>query len=155
MRNKLQDIGIRGYGRVRLLNAKTGKIEGDSGWKRNTITETGFEDYLSALLGNIAGSTQALVLALGTQTAAPSSTQTIMVGEEVRLTTVNAIVASQTLRQTQTWATDEANGVALGSIGAYNITNVGGGSIMNVLTYATSNKTTDQTLAASMEFRFS
>jgi hypothetical protein len=146
-------ISIKGFGRVQLVNAKTGMIEGDSGWQQNTITQTGFEDYLSSLLGNIAGSTQALVLALGTQTAAPNSTQTILVGEQtLRKTASNSVVSSQTMRMTQNWATDEVN-VALGAIGAYNTTS--GGSIANVLTYATTTKTTDQQLNATLEFRFS
>jgi hypothetical protein len=148
-----QTISIRGFGRVQLVNAKTGKIEGDSGWKRNVVTEIGFQDYLSRLLGAIASSKQATVLALGTQTAAPSSTQTSITGEQTpRKTATNSVVSSKTMRMTANWATDEVN-TSIAAIGAYNTTTTG--SIANVLTFASTLKTTDQQLNATLEFRFS
>ena len=149
-----EKIEICGFGRVQLVNHKTGRIEGDSGWKRNAITEVGFQDYLVALVGATTGSKQATVLALASQTAAGNSTQTSLTGEfGGRKTASRAIVSSQTLRMTGNWATDEANQSELGAIGAYNTTT--GGSVMNALTYATSQKTTDQQLNATLEFRFS
>ncbi|MHA2337475.1 MAG: hypothetical protein ACXACX_09235 [Candidatus Hodarchaeales archaeon] len=147
-------IEIRGFGRVQLVDEKTGKIVGDSGWKKNAITQIGFQDYLCALLGSTSGSKQATVLALATQTDAGNSTQTSLLGEfGVRKSANRAVVSSQTLRMTANWATDEATQSTLGAIGAYNTTS--GGSVMNALTYATSNKTTDQQLNATLEFRFS
>lgn len=153
MRESTEKMTIRGFGRVQLVNTKTGKIEGDSGWCQNTITQVGFQNYLSRLLGAIAGSVQATVLALGTQTAAPSSTQTSLTGEQTpRKTATNSVVSSQTMRMTANWATDEVN-TSVASIGAYNTTS--SGSIMNVLTFASTLKTTDQQLNASLELRFS
>jgi hypothetical protein len=145
---------VAGFGRVQLVNAKTGKIEGDSGWCKNAITQVGFQDYLVATLGATTGSKQATVLALASQTDAGASTQTSLTGEFGGRKTANrAIVSSQTLRMTANWATDEATQSELGAIGAYNTTS--GGSVMNALTYATSQKTTDQQLNATLEFRFS
>lgn len=149
-----EGVTVRGWGRVQLVNQKTGKIEGDSGWKPNVITQIGFQNYITRLLGAVAGSVQATILALGTSSASPSSTQTSLGGEQTpRKTATASIVSSQTLRLTANWATDEVNGVQLASIGAYNTTS--GGSVANALTFSASTKTTDQQLNATVEFRFS
>lgn len=145
---------IRGYARLQLVNHKTGKVEGDSGWKSNIVTQIGFQDYLTRLLGNLANSKQATALALGSQTDVAVSTQTSISGEfGGRKTSSNSVVASQTMRMTANWATDEATEDTLAAIGAYNTTS--GGSAMNVLTFATSNKTTQQQLNATLDFAFS
>ena len=145
---------VRGFGRVQLVNAKTGKIEGDSGWNRNIITQLGWESFLVKLLAGNAGSSVASVLAVGSQEGAPSSTQTALSGEHGGRKVANRTdVGSQTMRMTANWATDEANGDTLGAIGAYHTST--GGSIMNVLTFATSQKTTSQQLNATLDFRFS
>jgi hypothetical protein len=146
-------ISIRGYGRVQLVNKKTGEIEGDSGWHGNDITQIGYQDYLAALLGNTTGSKQISHLAVGTQTDTPASTQTSISGEHgEREAATRTVTASQTLRVTAQWDTDVGNGSDLGGIGAYNTSS--GGSIMNVLTFASSGKTTDQQLNATIDFAF-
>jgi len=145
-------IRIRGWGRVQLVNAKSGEIEADSGWHGNEITQTGYASYLTALLGATTGSIQATVLAVGTQTDGPATTQTSISGEHGdRVTAARSVVASQTMRMTAQWATDEAN-VSVAAIGAYNTTS--GGSIMNILTYASTLKTTDQQLNGTIDFAF-
>ncbi len=147
-----QGISVRGWGRVQLVNAKSGAVESDSGWHGNEITETGYASYLCALLGATTGSIQASVLAVGTQTDGPATTQTSISGENTdRVTATISVVASQTMRMTAQWATDEAN-VAVGAIGAYNTTS--SGSIMNILTYASTLKTTDQQLNGTIDFAF-
>lgn len=149
-----EQMTIRGFGRVQLVNDKTGKIEGDSGWRVNAVTQIGFQDYLAALLGATSGSKQATILCLASQTDAGNSTQTSLIGEfGGRKTASRTVVSSKTMRMTANWATDEATESELGGIGAYNTTS--GGSVMNALTYATSQKTTDQQLNATLEFRFS
>jgi hypothetical protein len=153
MLNTQEKVKVRGFARVQLVNVKTKKIEGDSGWIGNIITETGYEDYLCNLLGGLAGSSVASVLAVGSQTDTPASTQTSVSGEfGGRKTATRSVVASQTLRMTANWATNEATQSELGGIGAYHTST--GGTVMNVLTYATSQKTTQQQLNATMEFRF-
>lgn len=149
-----QVVNIRGYGRVQLIDAKSKEIVGDSGWQQNEITRTGYAYYLCALLGATTGSVQATILALGTQTDAPATTQTSISGEHGdRETATRSVVASQTMRMTAQWDTDVATGSNLGAIGAYNTSS--GGSVMNILTFATSAKTTDQQLNATLDFAFS
>lgn len=153
MASKRQFVGVRGYGRVHLVNAKTGEVEGDSGWHENNITQTGYASYLTALLGATNGSIQATVLAVGSQTDTIATTQTTLSGElSPRVTADRTVVASQTLRMTAQWATDEANASAVGAIGAHN--HISTGSIMNVLLFTPTAKTTAQQLNGTIDFAF-
>lgn len=150
---KAQGISIRGWGRVQLVNVKSGEIEADSGWHGNEITQTGYASYLTALLGATSGSIQATVLAVGSQTDTPATTQTQLSGQLTpRVTATRSVVASQTLRMTAQWATDEANASAVAAIGAHD--HLTTGSIMNVLTFASTQKTTDQQLNGTIDFAF-
>lgn len=148
-------ITVRGFGRVQLVNAKTGKIEGDSGWNRNIVTDSGFDDAIVGAIGGIAASSQVTHMHLGTQTDVPVSTQTTMSGEhpDARQVTDESLVGAGTLQATASWATNQATDSTIGAVGLYG--SLSGSSILNVLTVATSNKTTDQTLNATVQWRFS
>ena len=142
--------------RFQLINKKTGKIDGYSVWLDNIITETGFDDLIVGVIGGIAASSQVTHIQLGTQTQAPLSTQTSLTGEfGGRLAVTPTLVGNGTLQATRTWETNEATeaGSEVGGIGLYGTST--GGSIGNVLTFATSQKTTDQTLSATVQWRFS
>jgi len=155
-RKTREKIKVKGFIRMQLVDDKTGKIVGDSGWNQNTITANGFEDYIVGPMGAIAGSKTVTHLALGTQTDAPTSTQTSLSGEgawAARKAPTKTFVANGTLRCTANWATNEATASNIGAIGAYNTSS--GGTIANAITVATSAKTTDQQLNATVEFRFS
>lgn len=156
MGSKREMIKVRGFGRLQLVNVKTGKIEGDSGWRQNAITESGFDDFIVGAIGGIANSSQVTHMALGTQTDAPASTQTSLSGEGAwagREAVTNSLVGNGTLRATASWATNEATGSNIGAVGLYGTSS--GGSIGNALTVATSAKTTDQALNGTVEWRFS
>lgn len=145
-------ISIRGFVRTMLIDHKTGKVEIRE--VENAITAGGFQNYLVGTVGGIAGSKQITHLQLATQTTAPSSSQTSASGEfEVRKTTTNSFVANGTLRMTAQFATNEATQSTLGGVAAYNTSS--GGTAASVATFATSNKTTDQTLNITYEWRFS
>lgn len=149
-----EGIKIKGFGRMQLVNKKTGKIECDSGWHQNTITESGFDDFIVGAMGGIANSSQVTHLQLGTQTTAANSTQTTLSGEfGTRKAASNSLQGNGTMRATANWGTNEATQSNIGAIGAYGTSS--GGSICNVLTVSTSAKTTDQQLNCTVEFRFS
>lgn len=154
MGKRHETIKVRGFGRLQLVNKKTGKIEGDSGWRQNAITESGFDDFIVGAMGGIAASSQITHLQLGTQTTAANSTQTSLSGEfGTRKAATKSLVGNGTLRATANWGTNEATQSTIAAIGAYGTST--GGSICNVLTVSTSNKTTDQQLNSTVEFRFS
>jgi hypothetical protein len=145
-------IRIRGFVRTMLVDHKTGKVEINE--VENAITAGGFQHYLVGTVGGVAGSKQITHLQMATQTTAPSSAQTSASGEfEVRKTTTNTFVANGTLRMTAQFATNEATQSTLGGVAAYNTS--AAGTAASVATFATSNKTTDQTLNITYEWRFS
>ena len=149
------EVSVRGYGRVQLCNAKTGMIESDSGWGPNVITTTGSQDGIVGTIGGLAVSSQVTHIQLATQTTeTDASSQIVLVGEfTTREATTPTFTANGTLVATASWATNEATESNIGAIGLYGSTS--GSSVMNVKTFATSLKTTDQTLNATMEWRFS
>lgn len=149
------EIHIAGFVRAALVDHKTGKMTmGD--WHKNAITQRGFQDYIVGTTGAVAGSSQVGYMQLASQTAAPNSTQTSALGEFTasgnRKQTTNACVASQTLQMTASWATNEGNESNVGAVAMYH-TNTGG-SAASVATFATSAKTTNQTLNITYEYRF-
>lgn len=148
----LDTLKVRGFVRTMMINHRTGAVEINE--VENAITANGFQHYLAGAVGGIAGSKQITHLQLATQTAAPSSSQTSASGEfEARKTTNNSFVANGTLRMTAQFATNEATQSTLGAVAAYNTSS--GGTAASVATFATSNKTTDQTLNITYEWRFS
>ena len=73
--------GVRARGFYRLqIREQDGKVAGDSGWRENQVVNLGFQDYLSASLGAVAGSKQITYAMLGTGTA-PGATATALDGE--------------------------------------------------------------------------
>lgn len=149
-----EEITIRGWGRIQLVNVKTGKVEGDSGWKPNLITESGFDDAIVGAIGGITNSSQVTHVQMGTQTAAPASTQVAISGEfGTRKATDESLVGNGTLRATANFATNENTQSTIGAVGLYG--SASGSSCLNVITVATSNKTTDQQANVTVEWRFS
>ena len=149
-----EKISIRGFARVQLVNAETGKIEADSGWQRNTVTESGFDDAIVGAIGGIANSSQVTHIQMGTQTDAPASTQTTLSGEfGTRKAATMSLVGNGTLRGTANFATNENTQSTIGGVGFYGSSS--GSSCLNAITVATSNKTTDQQANVTIEWRFS
>lgn len=146
-------IKIKGFVRFCLKNVKTGKEE-LSDWIPNAITADGFQNYICGPIGAVAGSKTVGFLQVATQTAAPASSQNTASGEfEARKGTTNTFSANGTLQATASWATNEATQSTLGAIAIYNTSS--GGTAGSIATFATSNKTTDQTLSATYQWRFS
>ena len=92
---------------------------------------------------------------IAAQTAAAVSTQTSMTGEhpEARQVATKTLVGNGTLQATASWATNLGTQSTIGAVGLYG--SVSGSSILNVLLVSTSLKTTDQTLNATVQWRFS
>lgn len=152
-RGASEQLAIKGFYRLMLHDHKSGrKIY--TRWRKNIITGDGFQNYIVGTSGAIAGSKVVSHMALGTQTAAPVSTQNTVSGEfDARKATTNTFVANGTLRATASWNTNEATQSTLGAVALHN--HLTTGTAASVATFATSNKTTDQTLNVTYEWRFS
>lgn len=145
-------VKVEGFYRLMLHDLKTGQ-QIITPWRKNVITADGFQSYIVGSIGNISGK-QISQMQLATQTTAPTSAQTSASGEfEARKAVTNSFVANGTLRATASWNTNEATQSTLGAVALYNTS--AAGTAASIATFATSNKTTDQTLNITYEWRFS
>jgi len=99
-------VQLKGFLHIQLGRDKDGEliIEGDSGWVENQIVNLGWQDYILASIGSVAGSKYVKRAILGTG-GAPASNATAISGETTRSSSINAVTSgSFTLRFTTQWA---------------------------------------------------
>jgi len=153
-RCKKDTMHVKGFARVQLVDADTGRIIGDSGWHRNQVVNDGFAQYVCGSIGAIAGSKQVAYMAIGTGTA-PNATSTSLHGETgVRVTTSNACIDSKTLQCTCQFAGSDMGGTCTIQNVALCNTN-SGGTILCGVTYTTSQWASNQNVNATYQLRFS
>jgi hypothetical protein len=75
-------LTLRGFYRIKLGEEKKGKkiVVGDSGWHENQVTNLGFQDYVCALMGGLAGSKVLNQVIIGTG-GVPATGDTALAGE--------------------------------------------------------------------------
>ena len=150
-------IKVRGFFRLQLENPD-GKIVGDSGWKKNMITNTGFQHYIVQLMGGSAGSSRVTHAALGTGSQ-PGATGTSLEGEvEVRQTTTFSEVGSKTCQWVCTFNSGLSfvtNTQNISNIGLFATSTQGSGSILCGNTYASSSCATNQNVNVTYQIQFS
>ena len=141
-------LKVRGFARVQIVDPKSKKIVGDSGWQRNVVVNLGFQDYICGALGAIAGSKQVSYMAIGTGTK-PAATADSLDGETgARVTTSNSVVSSKTLQATCQFAgTDMAGTCTIQNVALVNTSS--GGTILCGTTYATSQWASNQNVNAT------
>lgn len=147
-------ISLKGFFRVQLVDNETGKIEGDSGWVQNKITNYGMESCIVAYpMSGIADKSQASILILGSGTA-PDATATRLDGSNSSQASSFAgvsVVGSLTARATQAFAGANGSMAAVANIGLMD-------ALSNKLiagnTFSSSQMTTDQTINATYELQF-
>jgi len=153
---KIQGLSVRGFFRLQLGEGDNGKkvIVGDSGWRKNEVTNLGFQNYICSLIGGLAGSKQVGMIVIGTG-GVPNVTDTSLAGETKRQTCGNAVVSSKTMRATVAIASGDHPG------GTPTIQNIGlientasGGTLMCGNTYGTSTWNSNQGLSATYELQF-
>jgi len=159
MANKDQ-VKIRGFFRLQLENPN-GEIVGDSGWRRNTVTNDGKLGYLVKTLGSISGSSYLSYAALGEGTApgaADTSLQNEVTGSNAngnRDSMTMASSGSTRLRCTGTFAsvdsfvTDTEN---ISNIGLFRSST--GGTIFAGNTYDSSSCATNQAVNYTYDITF-
>lgn len=155
MTKPVQDgLTVKGFFRVQIT--ENGKVVGDSGWKKNQVTNDGFDQYLAKALGAISGSKQVSHMALGTG-GAPAASATSLGGEVSKRAAVTAASSSssKTVRFTATF--DSAVSFLTG---ASNISNVGlfnsssSGTLFAGNTYTSSSCATNQNVNATYDITF-
>lgn len=153
-------LKARGFFRLQIRE-QDGKVAGDSGWRENTITNDGFEQYLCMSLAGMAGSKSVAYAMLGTGTA-PGATATSLHGEITDVANARCAVTPTTINsKTVQFAFTLASGVyttakTIQNIGLINHSSTATpGTIFAGNTYATSALNTNQSVNGSYQIRFS
>ena len=146
-------LAVRGFGRILLRDARTGRITGSRQFK-NIVTEIGIRDFLvNAIHSDLTGSKIGYAGIGSNTTVAPNSTQTALSNEfETRKDVTGSLVASRTLRNVWSYATNEATQSAVGECGLFQTNSAG--AMFSRATYTASTKTTNQTLAFTYDIVF-
>ena len=114
--------------------------------------------YIVGAMMTDAGSKRVSHVGLGTQTNAPVSTQDTASGEgawAARVGVTPTFSADGTFQVTASWDTDEATQSNVGAIAMHDTSTVNARTAACIATFASSAKTTDQTLSATYQLRFS
>lgn len=164
MKKAKDKMTIRGMFRLQIEDS--GKIVGDTGWKKNQITDLGFLNIVNQLGTGLTGS-KIMAAGLGTG-GAPAASATVLPGE-VLATGANSVIrpaltaatssSSKTLRNTATFSS--ANSFASAS---YNISNIGlfsttgpvstSGTLLSGNTYTSSALATNQNVNVTYDWIF-
>ncbi len=146
-------LSVKGFTRVQIIDQKTGKIEGDSGWQQNTITNYGFDNCIVASPIIESGSIAASVMGLGSGSTAIASSATNLgasLGAGWWSSAAPTIVASLTGRLIQSFSTDAA--VTIKEIGMKSVSN---GSLICGNTFASSALATTQSVNCTYDLVYS
>ena len=76
---KKSGVAIEGFYRVNIMD-KDGRVKGDSGWKKNLITNGGMTAYLLYLFASSAGSTNCKYMMLGSLQSSLATNATSLPG---------------------------------------------------------------------------
>ena len=145
-------VTIKGFTRLQILDKKTRKVVGDSGWHQNVITDYGLNSCIAACpIG--AASVQAKAMMLGSGSVPASTTASLpnSLTSYYSSFAQSSIIASSTARMTVSF--DGTRGaVTLSNIGIYATSN---GSLIAGNSFASSALATDQDVNCTYEFRYS
>jgi len=148
-------VGVKGFFRTQLMDKKTGKIVSDSGWNENTMTNLGLNNACAGMSIGATGSYAAGFMAIGKGTDAINATMTDLKSKENSYLALSpSTVATGTARATCSFdGSDNSATLTIGEIGLFKTDSAG--SMIAANTFTTSQMTTDQTLNATYELRFS
>lgn len=150
---------LRGFFKLNVV--EDGKVVGDSGWRENTVTNLGVQDYLVDALLGAAGNKAVTHMALGTGTA-PAAAGTALEGEltqaaDARKTVSTSIVASKTGQFTAAFNSVDSfitTTVTIQNVGLFETSTTEGGTVFAGNTYSTSSLATNQNVNVTYQIRF-
>ena len=154
---KPETCGVFGFFRVQIEDGPTGKIVGDSGWKKNRITNTGMLHYMVQLMIGTTGSSRVTHAALGAGTEAGTADTGLQSEHLVRQTVSSEVSGSFTGRFTATFGSVLSFVAATSSIqniGLFATSTQAGGSIFCGQSYANSEIVSNQNVNVTYEIQF-
>lgn len=144
-------VGVKGFARLQIIDQKSKKIVGDSGWFENQITNYGMNSCIVA--GPIgAASVQAAQLMLGSGSD-PASDAVALPDSLTKFFTAfaqSSVIDSLTARMTASMSGTDA--VTLSNIGVFNAYS---DTLLAGKTFASSAMATTQSVNCSYEWRYS
>jgi hypothetical protein len=146
-------LTVRGFIHAQIVDPKTGKIEGDTGWVENKLTNAGLT-VLADLIGGGANSYAVGYAAAGTQTDPVNMTQTAVIGS---VNSYRAIATATSGTCTQQFTVDfgSASLSAVCNVGAVGLHKTNSaGSMVAMQTFATSQWNTNQDFNVTYQLRF-
>lgn len=141
-------IGIKGFFRLQIVDKKTNKVQGDTGWRQNQITNYGLE---SCIVGSPIGaaSVQAGGLRLGSGSVPASDATALPLSHTDYWSAFaySSVIASLTARMSVSFD---------GTLGAVTLSNIGGfatntGTLLWGNTFASSALATTQSVNCSYD----
>ena len=152
-----QGINVKGMFRIQIT--EEGEVVGDSGWRKNTVVNLGFNEYLCLLLGSSAGASYISYMALGTDTE-PGAAHTALSGEvEVRTAVTFATSSgSKTARFLATFGSSDAfvtKTEAISNVGLFMSSAKAAGTLFSGASYDSSSCAVNQDVNATYDIIFS
>ncbi len=157
-------VKVHGFFHVQIVENKDGQgvVKGDSGWRRNQVTNLGFDQFLCQTLAGAAGSKTVSHVALGTGTV-PAAADTNLNGELAhatsdRKTLSTSTIASKTIQFTAAFNSSDSFLTAtanISNIGLFNTSAVTSGTMFAGNSYASSAVATNQNVNVTYQIRFS
>jgi hypothetical protein len=153
--NARDGIKVKGFFNVQILG-KGGKVVGESGWRRNTVTNFGLDNACAGASIGAAGSKQVGFAVLATQSTTVDATQILLLGTQAEAIAVTpSTIATGKARCTVSFhGSDMAGTVTIGSIGLHS-TDSGSTDMIAGATFATSQYASDQSVNATYQLEFS
>jgi len=146
-------LTVRGFIHAQIIDPKTGKIHGDTGWVENKLTNAGLTSLANLIGGGAGGYTVGYAIA-GTQTAAVDMSQTAVIGSTNSFRAI-ATATSGTCTQTFTVDFGSASLSASCNVGAIGLHKTNSdGSLVAMQTFATSQWNTNQDFNVTYQLRF-
>ncbi len=156
-------VKLEGFFHIQIVEDIDGEpsVIGDSGWQKNTITNTGIRDYIvTNLLGGVGKSVSFMAVGTG---GAPAVTDVALAGEltqasNARKAVSTSIIASKTAQFTAAFASSASfvtTTVNISNVGLFETSTTAGGSLFAGNTYTSSSLATNQNINVSYEIRFS
>jgi len=153
---KIEDSAkpLRGFFRVQITEDGKGVV-GDSGWRKNQVTNLGIQQYLlNWLVGDTGNGKSITHMAIGTGSQ-PASDDTDLQGEQsVRATVSTSIIASQTAQFTANFASADSFVTAtknISNVGLFNTSEAGVGTVFAGNTFASSSCATNQSVSVTYQ----
>ena len=149
---KKRKIGVKGFARLQIVDKKSKKVVGDSGWFENQITNYGLNSCICAApIGAVSVQAAGLMLGSGTNPASDAVALPLSNTDYYSAFAQSSVVASLTARMTQSFN---------GTLGAATLANIGvfaasTGSLLAGKTFASSALATTQSVNCTYEWRYS